>query len=373
MNGTDTCEVFEPINGTDESLTIITASDQDDKSILHIHLFNVLDAIPRTFFQRFPGILHAEMKPGVKAISQSDFTDAKSLLYLELKENHLEIVPKEAFAGAVALGVLNLESNVIRDVEDYAFSGLIALTELLLNKNNLTIIRRLTFAGATSLERLDLEENQIEVVEEGAFDSESLKYIFFSSNRVKQLPDNIFVNTPSLENAYFSSNGMTEIGGAFYNIKSLRNVAFRHSHLKDVDLYDFVKANPDLESIDMEDTYFDFRNPAKPAETFPNKLRDLFLTNNNISSSNFLDHLEAFKDLRVIDIAFNNITQIDGIETIEQRFPKLEIIIYPGNPLSCAWIESTSFDRKLFDVPLYHELDFNAADYSVVDGIYCKK
>ncbi|XP_037031968.1 leucine-rich repeat-containing protein 15-like [Bradysia coprophila] len=372
-NKNDTCEVLEPINGNDASITVTVASDQDDKTIHHVHLFNVSDAIPIAFFQRFPGMFHAEIKPGVKTISQSDFTDAKSLRFLELKDNCLEIVPKEVFAGAIALEAVDLDSNGIRDVEDYAFSGATKLTYISLNKNNLTIIRRLTFAGATSLERLELQENQIEVVEEGAFDSKTLKELFFESNRVKQLPDNIFANTPNLDIAYFSSNGMTEIGRAFYNIKQLGHVAFRHSQLKDVDLYDFVKANPQLKGIYMEDTCFDFINPGKPGESFPNKLRDLYLTNNNISSSNFLEHLEAFKDLQSIDIAFNNITQIDGIETIRQKFPKLEIIMYPGNPLSCAWIESTPFDRKMFRVPVYHESEFNASDYSVVDGIYCKK
>ncbi|XP_037042906.1 leucine-rich repeat-containing protein 15-like [Bradysia coprophila] len=369
---TDSCEVLDPINGNDASLTVITAPNQDDRTIHYVHLLNVSDAIPRIFFQRFPGIYHAQIKPGVTAISPSDFTDAKSLGYLNLKENRLEIVPKEVFGGAVVLVAVHLDSNGIRDIEDYAFDGATKLANISLNKNKLTIIRTSTFAGATSLEILELNENQIEVVEEGAFDSKTLKELFFETNRVKQLPDNIFANTPNLDIAYFGSNRMTEIGRAFYNIKQLGYVDFAHNRLKDVDLYDFVKANPHLKSIYMEDTYFDFKNQAKPGEAFPNKLGNLYLTNNNISISNFLDHLEAFKDLQCIDIAFNNITQINGIETIGQRFPKLKRILYPGNPLSCAWIESTSFDRTMFYVPAYHESDFNASDYSVVDGIYCK-
>lgn len=372
-NSSDLCEVFDPINGNDESITITLAPEQDAKTVYQVHLMNVTDAIPRMVFQRFPELLLAEFTPGVKTISQNDFTNAKNVRFLNLKTNLLEIVPKEVFVGAEAMETLDLDSNMIHDIEDYAFTGASKLTYISLNKNKLTIIRRATFAGATSLERLELEDNKIEMVEEGAFDSKTLKELFFESNRVKQLPDHVFENAPNLNIAYFSSNGMTEVGKAFYNAKNLTHVAFRHSHLNDFDLYDFVKANPHLDSIYMEDTHFDFRNPVKPGETFPNKLNSLYLTNNNISISNFMDHLEAFKDLELIDIAFNNITKIDGIENFAEKFPKLGAILYPGNPLSCSWIESTPFDRKMFRVPSYHKSDFNVSDYSEVDGIYCKK
>ncbi|KAG4067755.1 hypothetical protein HA402_005527 [Bradysia odoriphaga] len=370
-NSTDTCEVREPINGNDESLTVLTSPEQDQSTIVTLELASLSEVIPSVLFRRFPDIKFASFAPNVKAISKVDFRDAKNLLYLKLDGNHLKVVPREVFASATKLHTVDLSSNAITDVEDYAFSGATDLNCVRLNKNNLTIIRNSTFAGAPKLTRIELEENQIAVVEEGAFDIPSLEELFFESNRMKQLPDNIFRNAPNLVIAYFCSNGMTEIGQAFYNLKSLRSVGFRHSQLKDVDLYAFVKSNPNLENIYLEDSGFQFPNILKKGEDFKNKLRNLYLTNNSISNTNVLEHLEVFENLQYLDIAFNNIVQIDGMETIKQKFPKLVHLLYPGNPLKCSWIESTQFDRNLFSVPVYHK--FNTADYEQVDGIYCKK
>ncbi|XP_037043372.1 leucine-rich repeat-containing G-protein coupled receptor 5-like [Bradysia coprophila] len=370
-NGTEICEVHEPINGNDESLTVVTTPEQDQSTIVELHLSKLSEVIPSVLFQRFPDIKFASFKPDVKTISQIDFRDAKNLFYLKLDGNHLKVVPKEVFASATKLHTVDLSSNAITDVEDYAFSRATDLNCVMLSKNNLTIIRNYTFAGAPKLTRIELEENQIAVVEEGAFDIPSLEILFFESNRMKQLPDNIFRNAPNLGITYFGTNGMTEIGQAFYNLKSLRSVGFRHSQLKDVDLYAFVKSNPNLENIYLEESGFQFPNIPRKGEDFKNKLRTLLLTNNSISNTNVLEHLEVFKNLEYLDIAYNNIIQIDGIETIKQKFPKFVHLLYPGNPLKCSWVESTQFDRNLWFVPVYHE--FNTTGYEQVDGIYCKK
>ncbi|XP_037043366.1 leucine-rich repeat-containing protein 15-like isoform X1 [Bradysia coprophila] len=370
-NGTEICDLHETINGNDESLTVVTTPEQDKSPIIALRLLSLSEVIPSVLFQRFPDIKFASFKPDVKAISPIDFRDAKNLFYLKLDGNHLKVVPKGVFASATKLDTVDLSSNAITDIEDYAFSGADDLNCIILSKNNLTIIRTNAFAGAPKLARIELEENQIAEVEDGAFDIPTLKELFFESNRMKQLPDNIFRNAPNLRIAYFGTNGMTEIGQAFYNLKSLAAVGFRHSQLKEVDLYAFVKSNPNLQSIYLEDSGFQFPSVPKKGETFKNKLRSLLLTNNSISNTNVLEHLEAFQNLQYLDIAFNNIHQIDGMETIKQNFPEFKSMLYPGNPLKCSWIESTQFDRNLFSVPVYHE--FKTADYEQVDGIYCNK
>ncbi|KAG4067525.1 hypothetical protein HA402_005297 [Bradysia odoriphaga] len=370
-NGTKYCDLNEPINGNDELLTVITTPEQDKSTIIEVYLSNLSEVIPSVLFRRFPDIKIASFAPDVKAISKVDFRDAKNLVYLKLDGNHLKVVPREVFASATKLDTVDLRSNAITDVEDYAFSGAPDLNCVRLSKNNLTIIRTYAFAGALKLARIELEENQIAVVEEGAFDIPTLTQLFFESNRMKQLPDNIFRNAPNLAFAYFGGNGMTEIGQAFFNLKSLRAVGFRHSQLKDVDLYAFVKSNPNLQGIYLEESGFQFPSVPTQGEPFKNKLRYLYLTNNSISNTNVLEHLDAFENLQYLDIAFNNIQQIDGMETIKQKFPKFKSLLYPGNPLECSWIESTQFDRNLFSVPMYHK--FNTSDYEQVDGIYCLK
>ncbi|KAG4067518.1 hypothetical protein HA402_005290 [Bradysia odoriphaga] len=369
-NSTDTCDVREPINGNDESLTVVTTPEQDQSTIVTLELSSLSEVIPSVLFQRFPDIKFASFAPDVKTISQTDFQDAKNLFYLKLNGNHLKVVPKEVFASATKLHTADLSSNAITDVEDYAFSGATDLNCVMLSKNNLTIIRKNTFAGAPKLTRIELEENQIAVVEEGAFDIPTLTQLFFESNRMKQLPDNIFRNAPNLEIAYFGGNGMTEIGQAFFNLKNLQSIGFRNSQLQNVDLYALVKSNPNLQHIYLEESGFQFPSVPQKGDVLTNDL-SLFLTNNSISNTNVLEHLEAFKNLQFLDIAFNNIVQIDGMETIKQKFPKFVHLLYPGNPLKCSWIESTQFDRDLCFVPVYHE--FNTADYEQVDGIYCKK
>lgn len=369
-NGTDICEIHEPINGNDESLTVITPPELDKDTIGAVRLLGLSELIPSAVFQHFPNVKFAEFKPDVKAIAENDFKDAKELVYLKMDGNRLKTIPKEVFVSAKRLNTVDFSSNAITDVEDFAFSGATNLNCVMLGKNNLTIIRRNTFAGAPQLTRIELEENQITAIEEGAFDIPTLKGLFFESNQVKRLHDDIFKNAPKLEIAYFGTNGMTEIGQAFFNLKNLRAVGFRNSQLKNVDLYALVKSNPNLVHIYLENSGFQFPSVPQKGEALTNDL-NLFLTKNNISNTNVLEHLETFKNLQFLDIAFNNINQIDGAETIKEKFPKLRTVAYPGNPLKCSWVESTQFDRNLFSTPVYHE--FDKAVYAEVDGIYCKK
>lgn len=369
----DWCVVVDlNYNDRNEPITIITAPTQDINNIKGLRLRGVCDELPKVFFRSFRNLQNVGVKTGIKSISRADFMNATHLTSLTLRENNLRVIPREVFADVPELIYVDLSKNEISEIEDYAFAGAVNLKKLTLTQNNLTIIRRLTLAGTSTLERIELQNNQIEAVEEGAFDIESLKYLFFGYNRMKQLADNIFSNTPNLEISYFEGNGMTTINKAFYNLKNLSSVSFRDSSLTEVDIYGFVRSNPNLVNFYLEYSGCQFPKSKPKNQLFDNKLRCLYLTSNNLSNSNLLDYLQPFQSLEYLDIAFNNFTHIDGLEMIREKLPQIVQIMYPGNPLNCSWIKSTNFDWRLFTVPKYHRPLFNSSEYSIVNGVYCK-
>jgi len=87
---------------------------------------------------------------------------AKTLVDIDLYENHLTPLPDDAFAGLEALESLDVSFNEIRFAR--GFHGLPKLRDLYLIQNKITKIGDLS-ALAPTLEMLELGSNRIRVIE----------------------------------------------------------------------------------------------------------------------------------------------------------------------------------------------------------------
>ncbi|VUZ54040.1 unnamed protein product [Hymenolepis diminuta] len=133
----------------------------------------------------------------------------ENLISLNIANNQLMQLPKNAFSKYTSLRKLNLEGNKIADVSPNAFSGLrllsslyltdnrirsfalntfkelSSLTILYLQKNNISCIGLNFFEGLTNLRILHLSENVIETIEDGAFNNlKQLRYLYMANNQL---------------------------------------------------------------------------------------------------------------------------------------------------------------------------------------------
>ncbi|XP_039440093.1 protein slit isoform X3 [Culex pipiens pallens] len=95
----------------------------------------------------------------IYTIEKDALLDLISLERLDLSHNALAAIPKRAFKGATSLRSLQLDNNQITCLDEQAIKGLAELEILTLNNNNITTLARDMFTGMPRLRALRLSEN----------------------------------------------------------------------------------------------------------------------------------------------------------------------------------------------------------------------
>ncbi|GAB6024281.1 TOLL-like receptor [Chamberlinius hualienensis] len=171
-----------------------------------------------------------------------------SLQYLYINKNSLTSIKNSDLVNCKELGLLDLSFNKISHIEDNVFDQLTNLYSLFLNNNKLTTISP-TF-GKLSVYELKLDNNLLTEINMLDF-SINLKYLDAKQNLITQVSANL------------SNLHIKEIKLPFNKIKSL----------------DIIELPMTLEVINVQ------HNNIKHFSVEyvePNRLRDIFLTDNNI-------------------------------------------------------------------------------------------
>uniref|UniRef100_A0A1E1XPW1 Putative secreted protein n=1 Tax=Amblyomma sculptum TaxID=1581419 RepID=A0A1E1XPW1_AMBSC len=135
------------------------------------------------------------------------FSRLPSLTELFLGKNKIEYIEDLAFSELGALKELELGDNVIHEVTNRTFKGLAQLIRLDLYRNKLKRLDAGIFASMPLLEDLDLKLNEISVVDPLAFDGLArLRVIFLTKNQLRILPADMFVGAPNLISVDLSDN-----------------------------------------------------------------------------------------------------------------------------------------------------------------------
>lgn len=129
---------------------------------------------------------------------------------LNLRDNNIHTVKKNALRGYAILNLLDLGGNNIKSIENGTFQNLSELRWLYIDKNYLDTVTLDMFTGLQNLEYLSLEYNDIQSVMAGAFGATpSLRVLFLNNNLLKVLPADVFggvsLSKISLHNNYFTS------------------------------------------------------------------------------------------------------------------------------------------------------------------------
>ncbi|XP_046383544.1 connectin [Ischnura elegans] len=130
----------------------------------------------------------------IMSLRPSAFAHLASLATLDLSENRLSIIPRDAFGPDLPdLRRLFVDRNNISHIEDMAFKHLSRLEELEMQSNQLSDIHRSTFIGLDSLRRLDLRANRLTVIRDGTFmEIPSLHELDIDENKLESIEPKAF-------------------------------------------------------------------------------------------------------------------------------------------------------------------------------------
>ncbi|XP_019623573.1 PREDICTED: SLIT and NTRK-like protein 2 [Branchiostoma belcheri] len=196
----------------------------------------------------------------ITTLSQSDFSQYRSLDNLDLRQNRISIINPGAFyhlsnltklslmfngltslrsgmfTGLGKLETLFIYSNNISDIQDGTFSATPQLDVVYLSGNKLRTLRAGMFTGLGNLTGLFLGGNDITSVQTGTFNTTpQLRSLYLNSNKLKTLTPDMFTGLGNLETLYLYGSDIGDIqAGTFNLISQLKNLDLEHNHIQSI-------------------------------------------------------------------------------------------------------------------------------------------
>uniref|UniRef100_A0A6E8V2R4 Uncharacterized protein n=1 Tax=Anopheles coluzzii TaxID=1518534 RepID=A0A6E8V2R4_ANOCL len=125
----------------------------------------------------------------------------------DLQGNNISVIYESDFQGLAKLRILQLTDNHIYTIEKDALHDLISLERLDLSHNALTAVPKRAFKGAPALRSLQLDNNQITCLDEGAVKGlTELEIMTLNNNNITTLPRDMFAGMPRLRALRLSEN-----------------------------------------------------------------------------------------------------------------------------------------------------------------------
>jgi len=236
----------------------------------------------------------------------NQLTDEQKLevVDVDLQERNISEVYENEFTGLTNLRSINLRGNELTSLPETVFQGLDRLASVDLSENDITELESDLFQGLV-VASVDLSENEIEELESDLFqDLVALERLDLSGNRLEVLPAGIFDDTSGLTSLDLSENSINALI-PFPNV------------LRSLDLSD-----NELESDDLNGA---FRRMSR--------LRYLWLSNNSVTSLSVsvFDDLSA---LRSLALDGNELATIPNEVFSGQKLPRLRYLWLNNNSLS---------------------------------------
>lgn len=350
---------------------------------LNLHTLNNFSDIPSQIIETFRNLEHLELSIGVERLPLNRLPS--KLKHLNLSKNRITSIDIDAFRDAAGeLEQVNAQYNRIeRIAENGAFNGLVKLHTLILYHNKLTTLKKGIFSGAPNIENLDLAFNEIATIEDGVFDLLHLKEILISDNKLKCLSDNIFHNSPNVQNVDLQKNHLERIGKAFELTMHLHQLQLSDNHhLENIDI--FALSNlPELISLSVDGIGM---RALSSSASIPNSsnspLHTLSLSQNHLTSTDFLRQLSIFSKLEKLFVDANKFTRWDDadIRNIRKYFPHIELIVTKNNVWDRRWVESTLipvfqansiYCSNVKYLNTYIEGFTNSIDGQIIEGTEC--
>ncbi|XP_030384291.1 leucine-rich repeats and immunoglobulin-like domains protein 3 [Scaptodrosophila lebanonensis] len=247
-----------------------------------------------------------------------DISNLPELHKLMLKRNQLDVIPK--FVGLVELKQLNLANNRIQRISREALAALPKLKNLDLSKNQLHSVEANCFVTPNRLAHLILNSNEIARVDENAFSSlTEMTDLELNNNHLYTLPVGVFKNLSRLRKLGLNNNYLQIHWSTFRGLLSLQKLQLRSNNISALpDGVFHVMRN--IERIELD--HNGISSLSRQGLFNLTKLTYLSLSNNSISRIE-MDTWEFTQSLEVLDLSHNNISEfkpqhLDCLQRLKQ-------------------------------------------------------
>ncbi|KAM6230326.1 leucine-rich repeat-containing protein 70 [Porphyrio hochstetteri] len=280
------------------------------------------------------------------------FLELPKLCYLHLNNNNIKRLDPGIFEGLSSLRCLYLQNNQIAFVPRGLFSDLLSVRYLTLQRNRLSVLGSGTFLGMISLQTLNLANNKISRISDSAFHHlENLAYLFLEGNNLTLVPSNAIGRLKNLERLALSHNPIGSIHPfAFKGLNKLRYLSLKNVKLKCIAVNGFFGLN-NLSQLIL--SYNDLENINSSTFTLLNNLMYLQLDRNKITVIGDGTFEEMGQSLKILSLAFNNITEIQP--KVLKPLVSLTHLQVNYNPWNCSckmlglldWLASSALSVKI--------------------------
>jgi Leucine-rich repeat (LRR) protein len=131
---------------------------------------------------------------------------SKPLKSLDLSNNYISLIRRIDFAFYIqATEDLNLSNNNIYNIEHGSFDGFINLLFLDLGQNNISVLPEFIFFKNKNLKKIDLSDNSLRFIDSDTFNGLqlSLKQLNLADNPLKTFNKNLFKDFKNIKNIYW--------------------------------------------------------------------------------------------------------------------------------------------------------------------------
>lgn len=243
-----------------EHLYLGTFSKQENLTKLLLN-FNRFKTVLLGMFDSLKKLETLQMKGNlISELPSFLFLNLHNLRVLDLSINKLEYVNRETFSGLARLEILKINNNYISNLTSDLFYNMSQLTELHLEGNKISALADDIFFELTKVQVLNLRGNLLTTFSDKVFGFEasnlkelnlkgnrltqlsslssltSLTDLILSSNRLSELPEDVFRNVTALENLDLSENQLTLLPENIFNeLLGIKSIHLNKNNLSKVD------------------------------------------------------------------------------------------------------------------------------------------
>jgi len=251
----------------------------------------------------------------------------ENVLAFDLNNRMLQSVPQQVY-GFDKLNILILDDNSIRILPP-ALSNLQNLTKLFLSGNNLEKVP-LQIGDLSKLDLLDISQNQLIEIPSSIGNLSNLLELSLFDNNIEKLPDEFSMLT-SLHILDLGNNLLKKLPPDFNKLQNLEVLVvednlfnqvpdeiYQLNNLQKLDLgANRIKKADGLYTIDKLTHLHIWKNKL---DEFPERINELAELNELVISYNRIEgnltDLDGLKKLKVLDIGFNQLSDLEGISNL---------------------------------------------------------
>ncbi|XP_075234982.1 G-protein coupled receptor rickets [Lycorma delicatula] len=239
-------------------------------------------------------------------VEAGSFKHLTQLHTLRLENNKLRTLPTEALASLTQLEALNLGNNLLSSIPVNSFPDLNSLIILLMKRNQISTIDDEAFSNLTALRVLELDDNLLTHIPAALTKLTALQELSVSGNRIKYIPSGILQRSHGLALLELKGNPLVGVDPhAFSFLPKLRKLIL--SEARELTEFPSLNGTTALEILRLDRASL-YSVPSTLCSTCP-RLKSLDIKSNNLSK---VPDLGGCRDLRVLDLAGNRITSLEG-------------------------------------------------------------